>query len=264
MHSGRMFSRLKNFRGNNGYQRWQAWTDWPMVGLALLFLLVLILPLAEPIGRTTGQTLAATNIVIWAVFAADYLLLLYLSPQRSVYLRTHVLDLLVIALPFLRPLRLLRLVAIVASSTRRAGGRAVQRVTVFAVCVAVIVMATSAVVVFDAEKAAPRRNIKTLGDALWWAVSTVTTVGYGDLYPVTPVGRVMATVLMLTGVTLVGTITAAVAAWFVNIVRSAAAAGHAASIAAETDMAGHLSDLTETVDRLRGEIALLAQKVGMN
>ena len=59
-------------------------------------------------------------------------------------------------------------------------------------------------------------NIKTAEDALWWSFVTVTTVGYGDLYPVTTAGRIIAAALMTVGVALFGTFTAYVASWFVQ------------------------------------------------
>jgi voltage-gated potassium channel len=60
-------------------------------------------------------------------------------------------------------------------------------------------------------------NIKNFGDGLWWAMTTVTTVGYGDKFPVTTEGRFLAVALMIMGISLVGVITASVAAWFVKI-----------------------------------------------
>ena len=62
----------------------------------------------------------------------------------------------------------------------------------------------------------PESNIKTAGDAIWWAFTTITTVGYGDVYPVTAGGRVIAALLIITGVGLFGTFTGFVAAWFVG------------------------------------------------
>ena len=62
----------------------------------------------------------------------------------------------------------------------------------------------------------PESNIRTAGDAIWWAFTTITTVGYGDVYPVTSAGRVIAALLIITGVSLFGTFTGFVAAWFVG------------------------------------------------
>ena len=62
-------------------------------------------------------------------------------------------------------------------------------------------------------------NIKTFPDALWWAITTVTTVGYGDRYPTTGTGRLVGGALMLVGIALLGVITASIAAWFVDRLR---------------------------------------------
>lgn len=79
-----------------------------------------------------------------------------------------------------------------------------------------LIVLVAAVAELEAERGAPRANITSFGDALWWAVATVTTVGYGDLYPVTLAGRVVATALMFVGIALVSIMTAAVVARFVT------------------------------------------------
>ncbi len=75
------------------------------------------------------------------------------------------------------------------------------------------------VAMLDAEQNAPGANITSFGDALWWACSTVTTVGYGDRYPVTTEGRIIAVALMIVGISLLGAITASVATWMVSQVQ---------------------------------------------
>jgi voltage-gated potassium channel len=67
------------------------------------------------------------------------------------------------------------------------------------------------------EREVDGSNIKNFGDGLWWATTTVTTVGYGDRFPVTTEGRFLAALLMITGISLIGVITASVASWFVKM-----------------------------------------------
>jgi voltage-gated potassium channel len=81
---------------------------------------------------------------------------------------------------------------------------------------AILVTAPSAVLMFQIERNAPNANIKTLWDGIWWGAATVTTVGYGDKYPTTNLGRFLAILVMIVGVSLVGVITATVASWFVK------------------------------------------------
>lgn len=249
-------SALASFRTSGGYDRWDRWLAWPLVVLGLLFVVVLILPLATPLTEAEATALQVANLAIWVVFAIDYLARLYLALNRKRFVRTHLLDLVVVVVPFLRPLRLLRLLAIVVSTTRRAGGLVVQQVTLYVVGVAVIIASTCAVIVYDAEHDVAGTSIVTLGDAFWWAIVTVTTVGYGDEVPSTATGRVVAGVLMATGIALVGTLTAAVAAWFVNIVRSSETASTEERADHERqELLAQLAELTNSVEALRSEVA---------
>jgi voltage-gated potassium channel len=190
-----------------------------MVFLAVLFLFVLIAPLASSLSPSQTAALHVLDLVIWACFALEYSMRLYLALERWKYVRSHVLDLIVVAVPFVRPLRLLRLLAIVISTAQRAGTLFLQRVLIYTITMATLITSVCAVIVYHAEHHAKGTNIRTAGDAFWWAATTVTTVGYGDRYPITPTGRVTAFVLMIVGIALVGSITATVAAAFVNVVR---------------------------------------------
>ena len=126
-----------------------------------------------------------------------------------------------IALPLLRPLRLLRLLALARIFHRSAAGSLIGRVTTYVIGSAVMAMGLAAVAILDVEQDADGSNLRTFGDALWWSATTVTTVGYGDHYPVTTQGRLIAVALMVVGIATVGAITAAVAAWMVEQVREA-------------------------------------------
>jgi voltage-gated potassium channel len=82
--------------------------------------------------------------------------------------------------------------------------------------VAVIAVGLGSIAILHAEQESPDANITTFGDALWWAATTVTTVRYGDRYPVTTSGRLVAVALMVVGISMVGAVTASVAAWMVK------------------------------------------------
>ena len=119
----------------------------------------------------------------------------------------------------LRPMRLLRLLALARVLNRSVASSLVGKVSTYVVGVAVAAVGLGAVAVLDVEQDAEGANITTFGDALWSAATTVTTVGYGDRYPVTTEGRFMAVALMVVGIAMVGAVTASVAAWMVSQVQ---------------------------------------------
>ena len=110
-------TRLATVRANGGYDRWVRRTDVPLLLLALAFLGVLLLPLTGDLSALVTTALTVASITIWAVFGADYAVRLYLAIDRWRFVRTHVLDLLVIALPMLRPLRAFRLLRLARLGT---------------------------------------------------------------------------------------------------------------------------------------------------
>jgi voltage-gated potassium channel len=92
-------------------------------------------------------------------------------------------------------------------------------------------MVIAALAELDAERGHAGANIHTFGQAIWWAGVTITTVGYGDYYPVTPVGQAVAFALMIVGISLLGLVTATVAAWFLTKMRAPAARNEEAVMA---------------------------------
>jgi voltage-gated potassium channel len=121
-----------------------------------------------------------------------------------------------IALPMLRPLRVLRLLAFARILNRSAAGSLVGQVTTYVIGAAIAAVGLGSLAILDAEQNGPGANIMSSGDALWWCCETVTTVGYGDRYPVATEGRLIAVALMIVGISMMGAVTAAVAAWMVK------------------------------------------------
>jgi voltage-gated potassium channel len=101
----------------------------------------------------------------------------------------------------------------------------------------------------DVERHAPGSRITSLGDALWWAASTVTTVGYGDEVPVTGAGRLVGAALMLVGISVVGAVTATIAAWFVAQTREAVHAEEADLAARLTRIEAGLAEIHRALHR---------------
>ena len=116
----------------------------------------------------------------------------------------HLPDLLVVVLPLLRPLRLLRLMVLLRFIDRGVIRSLQGRVATYVVCATALVLYAGTLAELQAERGAPGSTIQTFGTALWWATTTITTVGYGDVYPVTTQVRLVAGVLMVAGVAFLG------------------------------------------------------------
>ena len=105
-------------RPQEAYDRFSAATGLPLAILALLWLPILVVPLVAHLPAGLADTFDVIGYVVWAVFAAEYLVKLYLAPSRRRFFTCHLLDLAVVALPVLRPLRALRLLRLLTRETR--------------------------------------------------------------------------------------------------------------------------------------------------
>jgi voltage-gated potassium channel len=227
---------------------WERRTDLPLAGLALAFLAAYAWPILDPNLAPALDVLCSwVTWVVWAMFVADYLVSVSLADDRRSYLTHHLLDLVVIALPVLRPLRLLRLVTLFNVLNRGAAASLRGKVAVYVTGGASLTVFIAALAVLDAERGNPDANITTFPDALWWAMTTVTTVGYGDQYPITTAGRLVAVGLMVAGIALLGTVTATLASWLVEHIR-----------ATERETQSDLVQLTAEVQALREQIRLMS------
>lgn len=198
------------------YRRWDRATEVPLALIAFSFLLVyayLVLANTRPTETSWPSTFL---LVVWLIFALHYVVSLVLAQQRGRWFVTHLHELAMAALPFLRPLQLLRLVKVVAVLHRTVGSALRGQVSVYVAGVAGMLVLVASLGVLDAEQNAPGANITRFEDALWWAFVTISSVGYGDHYPVTGMGRLIAIGLMLAGIALIGSVTATLASWFVE------------------------------------------------
>jgi voltage-gated potassium channel len=155
---------------------------------------------------------------IWAVFAANLVLMLILVPDRKRWLIHNPMDVLIVVLtpPFLpatlklaRLLPIVRLAWLVVVANRLRNVFSLQGLRYAALVVFSIVVGGGAVFV-----AVERDQDLSIWDGLWWAAETVTTVAYGDIYPTTALGRIVATVVMTAGIGFVAMLTGALAQRF--------------------------------------------------
>lgn len=169
---------------------------------------------AEVLGEDLGVSKIGEAIsdIVWAYFVCDLIVLFLASPSFGAFVRGNFLAIISTALPFLRVFRVFRLVLAIRAmhslSTTRATSSAIVLIAALP-----LIWYLGAVSVLDFESANQLSSIKNLDDALWWSVSTLTTVGYGDIYPLTFGGRVVAACLMVSGVGLFSAAAGLIAGW---------------------------------------------------
>jgi voltage-gated potassium channel len=242
------------------FDRFSRLADWPIAILALAVVPALILQ-----NRTTSPDVAAVasavNWIVWLGFCAEYVIKLALAPQRRAFVRRAWFDLLVIVLspPFLVPdhlqaarglqvvrlirlLRLVRALAVAGIGLRLLRSLLRHRRFEYVLAVAAAVVALGAIAIYAVE-AGLNSRITSIGDGFWWAIVTATTVGYGDVSPVTAEGRVITVALMITGIGVIGVFTATVASLFFE----QDASSDTAAIEAR------LARVEDKLDRLLGE-----------
>ncbi|NTW39853.1 MAG: two pore domain potassium channel family protein [Cellulomonadaceae bacterium] len=230
-------------------ERWERRAEWPLLAAAVAFLAAYAVPIVNPsVSAQVTRVCSVVVVVTWVAFGVDYLGRFLLSESRGTFVRRNVFDLAVLVLPMLRPLRLLRFVTLLAVVNRNSARGLRGRVVVYVVAGTSLLVLCGALAVTDAERGASEANIRTVGDGLWWALSTMTTVGYGDRYPTTTTGRFVAGALMLGGIALLGVVTATLASWLVERVAEAGESERAATHA-------QVEALTAEVQALRTELA---------
>jgi voltage-gated potassium channel len=241
-------------------QRYRDLAEWPLMGTALVFLGAYAW---QVIGRVEGSGADWLETVLWltwGIFALDYAANLWLAKDRRHWFLWNLHELLIVALPVFRPLRLLRLVTLLSVLHRTIGETLRGRVATYVAASAALLVLVGALAVLDVEQSAPDAKILTFGDALWWAITTITTVGYGDMYPVTSTGRMVAAALMMSGIAVLGVVTASIASWLVQRVEEST---EAAAESAEEPVRVELGELVAEIAALRREIAELKDRRGL-
>ncbi|MEU8896889.1 potassium channel family protein [Nocardia sp. NPDC048505] len=228
---------------------WERATSLPMMALALLFLGVYAWHVLDTGASPTLDTwLTRVDIAIWVLFAADFTIRVWLSGNRWRFLRSHPVELLIVLLPPFRPLRLLR-AALLLLDTLNRSTLTRARMAVFVGASSLLTLTLCSLAFFDAEYGQPDSKVTNFGDALWWSAVSVTTVGYGDVYPVTTEGRLISLVLMTFGIGLISFAIGTTTSWVMDQLKAVEATAEA------TDR--EITLLVQEVRALRTEVAEL-------
>lgn len=220
--------------------RWERRTGGWLVGLALLYLAGYAAPILDPgMPHAWRHACNDATLAVWALLVVEFGARFAMAPDRWAFVKVRLFDLATLVLPPLRPLRLVTVIVMVARRNASVLGHLRLRLgTYVAACTALLLFLAS-LTILDVERRSADANITTFGDALWWSVTTVTTVGYGDRYPTTATGRVIAVGLMLGGIALVGLVTATLASWFME----------------------RFSEVRESEARTKAEVAALVEEI---
>ena len=213
---------LKAYVKDRGEQLYGVW-DYLIIVLSLLSVGIII---AQLMGDFDGEVQKLFNLfdnVFCGIFFIDFLVRLITAPSKWSYLKLGWIDL-ISSIPMLDQLRwgrLLRLMRIVRAIRGAIRGhkkieRRIQDPVISVLIVSLLCIFLGALSVLYLESGVEGANIKTARDAIWWALVTVTTVGYGDFTPVTNEGRLLAVILMSSGIGLFGIFSVQCTQYFLN------------------------------------------------
>lgn len=182
--------------------------------LSLLYTITYVSPIYfYPMNHSLVEIFRWSNYFIWTLFLFDYLIQLYLASNKGKFFTTHFIELFLVVVPFFRPLRGLRALLFTSKASFRSKKSYIKSIPILIAVTTVLMILIMGAAVLEIERLTPGSHIKTSSDALWWALVTVTTIGYGDVYPVTAEGRLVAGVLIIFGVAMISALTASFAAW---------------------------------------------------
>ncbi len=195
------------------------------VGLMTLGFVYLMIYSYEVLGfpsSTTSTILDICSQIIFVIFAVDVLFKLFMTRTRLTtfegwikYLRENWLGILALLAPMLRSLAILRLLVVLRGIAPFISSR-VSKIGFYVGIALPLVIYTASLSVLEAERGNPEANILNFSDAVWWSLVTVTTVGFGDIYPVTQDGRTVGSFLIFVGIALFSTLTALIASWVLS------------------------------------------------
>jgi voltage-gated potassium channel len=220
----------------------------PIFMFGTFILMGMILKFGSKFDTSEGDTIF---LIGWLGFVIDLILRWVFDDERRTFLRRHWLLTLAVVLP---PLRLV-LIGYVVVRLARSPAQLRNRLSLYSLYLTILVITFGAVTVLAFEKQNPQANIKNYGQALWWALCTIATVGYGDYTPVTTGGRISATIVILTGVATISIVTATVASRFVSGPTNAVATE-------ETEVS--MGDIESRLARIETALAALAATSTMN
>ena len=242
----RLFRTLSKYRGEKNLAAWEDRTSTPMFVASVLYLLAFAAPIMSTrIQEPYDGYLNIIQMILWGLFAADYCIRLYLAPRRLYFITHNLMNLAIVLLP---AWRIVSFLAMIHLTTNRQYKRLSElAVKLFGYTAIFIIM--FALAIYSVESSEPGAMIRDLPTAYWWTFTTLATVGYGDVYPVTGIGRVIAVVVMLYGVGMVAVATGALASWIIEKIGGREEQEYPATKADVDDLRQEISELRALLAR---------------
>jgi voltage-gated potassium channel len=194
-------------------------TRFPMTLLGVVWLAIAIIVLTTDVNHSAATALVSTLFVLWLLMLMEYLVRLVVTPNTTGYVKRRWIEPVTVVLPAFQGWHVVGIekMTLIAREAELRVEAILKHHSLFRVLIAVAgILFIGAWLVLLFEEKARASNIHDYPDALWWAIVTVTTVGYGDRYPITEGGRTVAVILMLVGIGLIGVLTATVASAFIK------------------------------------------------
>ncbi|WP_311449307.1 potassium channel family protein [uncultured Rothia sp.] len=242
----RLFRTLSKYRGEKNLAAWEDRTSTPMFVASVLYLLAFAAPIMSTrIQEPYDAYLNIIQMILWGLFAADYCVRLYLAPRRLYFITHNLMNLAIVLLPAWRIVSFLAMIHLTANRQYKRLSELAMKL--FGYTAIFIIM--FALAIYSVESSEPGSMIRDLPTAYWWTFTTLATVGYGDVYPITGIGRVIAVVVMLYGVGLVAVATGALASWIIEKIGGVEEQEHPATKADVDDLRQEISELRALLAR---------------
>lgn len=242
----RLFRTLSKYRGEKNLAAWEERSSTPMFVASVLYLLAFAAPIMSTrIQEPYDGYLNIIQMILWGLFAADYCVRLYLAPRRLYFITHNLMNLAIVLLPAWRIVSFLAMIHLTANRQYKRLSELAMKL--FGYTAIFIIM--FALAIYSVESSEPGSMIRDLPTAYWWTFTTLATVGYGDVYPITGIGRVIAVVVMLYGVGLVAVATGALASWIIEKIGGVEEQEHPATKADVDDLRQEISELRALLAR---------------
>ena len=242
----RLFRTLSKYRGEKNLAAWEDRSSRPMFVASVLYLLAFAAPIMSTrIQEPYDGYLNIIQMILWGLFAADYCIRLYLAPRRLYFITHNLMNLAIVLLPAWRIVSFLAMIYMTANRQyKRLSELAVKLFGYTAIFIIMFALA-----IYSVESSEPGAMIRDLPTAYWWTFTTLATVGYGDVYPITGIGRVIAVVVMLYGVGMVAVATGALASWIIEKIGGREEQEYPATKADVDDLRQEISELRALLAR---------------